>query len=376
MKNCIHFRKCSGCDFLDISYFKEIELKKKYVEKRIGLKVNLIYSSEEEYFYRNKLQLPFGVKIKNGKKQITLGLHSRDLKEVIHLQECFIQDRDLTEISFIIRDWCIQNNITVFHPKLGKGILKYLLLRKSKFTSEVLICFVCTELPNWNQKMISELLEKLKEFNTKGIYINLNSKITKMVLGDKFKLIYGEPYLEEMIMDNQFLIGINTFLQVNSSQSERMYEYVYNLISPVKTIYDIYSGIGTLSLYLSKKARTLVGIEYNPESVRLADLAKKKNSIQNVKFIAGDAGKILSKLKDSIDTMVLDPPRVGLLGNMITTLLQKKPKKIIYISCDVDTLSRDLNKLQNQYKVKSVAVFDMFPKTIHVETVVELERLG
>ena len=376
MKNCLHFKKCSGCDFLDISYTKEIELKKSYVEKKIGMKVNNIYPSKEEYFYRNKLQLPFGLKSKNGKIQTTLGLHSRDLKEVIHLQECYIQDRDLTEISFLIRDWSIQNHISVYHPKLVKGLLKYLLLRKSKYTSEILVCFVCNEFPKWNKSFIQTLVEKLKNYNIKGIFININPKNTKMVLGDQLKLIYGEPYLDEIIMGNQFIIGINTFLQINSFQSEKMYEYVYNLITPVKTIYDIYSGIGTLSLYLSKKAKTLIGIEYNPESVHLANLAKKKNSIKNVKFISGDAGKILSKLKDSIDTMILDPPRVGLLGNMISIIKQKQVKKIIYISCDVDTLSRDLNQLRNFYKIKSVSVFDMFPKTIHIETVVELEKLN
>jgi 23S rRNA (uracil1939-C5)-methyltransferase len=289
----------------------------------------------------------------------------------------------MTEISFIIRDYFRENNFPAFDEKKQDGLLKYLIIRKSFFSSEILICIVTSYNYTFKEQAIAEIVLLLQDYIKKkneglsiaGILQNINNRSTSMALGEKFKTLYGKTFMKEKIAGNFFHVGISTFLQVNPYISDKLYSYVKSKINPCERILDIYSGIGTLTLYLADKANKIYGIEINPESVLSANNAAKANQIKNVKFISGDATRSIQFIKEKIDLIVVDPPRIGLTKELIDSCFKLNPERIIYISCDPLTLKRDLYYLENKYKILEIQAFDMFPFTKHIETVVILDKL-
>lgn len=376
MNNCVHFGKCSGCDLLDLNYKSSLDLKKEYLEKILAAKKINIIESKKEIYYRQKIQLPFGTKKGKYENILTLGLHSRDYSHIIDLQECKIQDKDLTEISFAIRDFLREEKISAYDPKSLKGILKYLILRKSNLNSTVLICIVTSYNFEFKKEIIFRLVnlltEKFGKEKIAGVLQNINPKETTMVFGTKFKTLYGNNFFKEKILGSIFHIKIETFVQVNHEVAEEIYKYVKENLENEPTL-ELFSGIGTLSLYISDKVKNLVSVELNPESIKSSILAMKKNNKINIKFISADANSFLKKNKLAFKNLVLDPPRTGLGKELSENILKLNPKKIIYISCDPISLKKDLEILRKKYILKSIIAFDMFPYTKHIESVSILE---
>lgn len=387
---CLHFGTCGGCDLLDIPYseqLKEKELEVKDIFRNWkNLPIAKTLASPEEYFYRHKVQLPFGHKKGKYEEILTLGLHARDNSKIIDLKECKIQDESLSAIAWAVRDWAREEKYTPYNEKYDRGFLKYLVLRKSNYSGEILVGLVTASPKEIVKKKLDLLVQKIEStllpFNEKGksvlsgIIQNINREKTTMVIGEHERLLYGKKYIKEELGGFKYRVGLSTFIQVNPYQTPRLYEKVLQEIPENANVIDAYCGIGTISLWLSKKAKSVLGIESNPHSIEFANIALKENKIRNVKFRVGDTARILSQLDGVYDVLVVDPPRSGLERNCVNAILNLGIRKIIYVSCNPETLEEDAHVLSKKYKLKSILPVDMFPQTFHIESIAvfELEK--
>ncbi|MBP6739003.1 MAG: 23S rRNA (uracil(1939)-C(5))-methyltransferase RlmD [Leptospiraceae bacterium] len=385
---CMHFGTCAGCDLLDLPYaeqLKEKELEVKDIFKAWkNLPVKKTMPSPEEYFYRHKVQLPFGHKKGKYEEILTLGLHAKDYSKIIDLKECKIQDEALSAIAWDVRDWAREEKYTAYNERYDRGFLKYLILRKSHFSGEILVCLVTSTPKEIVKKKLESLIQKIQTTLSKsdlkgksvlaGIIQNINKEKTTMAIGDHERLLWGKKYIKEELGGFKYRVGLSTFIQVNPFQTPRLYEEIIKNVPEGANVIDAYCGIGTISLWLSKKAKSVLGIESNPHSIEFANIAVKENKIRNVKFLVGDSARILSQLEGSHEILVVDPPRSGLERNCVNAILAMDFKKIIYVSCNPETLEEDARNLSRQYTLKSVQPVDMFPQTFHIESVAVFEK--
>ena len=384
----MHFGICAGCDLLDLPYaeqLKEKEMEVKDIFKAWkNLPVKKTMPSPEEYFYRHKVQLPFGHKKGKYEEILTLGLHAKDYSKIIDLKECKIQDEALSAIAWDVRDWAREEKYTAYNERYDRGFLKYLILRKSHFSGEILVCLVTSTPKEIVKKKLESLIQKIQTTLSKsdlkgksvlaGIIQNINKEKTTMAIGDHERLLWGKKYIKEELGGFKYRVGLSTFIQVNPFQTPRLYEEIINNVPEGANVIDAYCGIGTISLWLSKKAKSVLGIESNPHSIEFANIAVKENKIRNVKFLVGDSARILSQLEGSHEILVVDPPRSGLERNCVNAILAMDFKKIIYVSCNPETLEEDARNLSRQYTLKSVQPVDMFPQTFHIESVAIFEK--
>ena len=385
---CMHFGTCAGCDLLDLPYaeqLKEKEMEVKDIFKAWkNLPVKKTMPSPEEYFYRHKVQLPFGHKKGKYEEILTLGLHAKDYSKIIDLKECKIQDEALSAIAWDVRDWAREEKYTAYNERYDRGFLKYLVLRKSHFSGEILVCLVTSTPKEIVKKKLESLIQKIQTTLSKsdlkgksvlaGIIQNINKEKTTMAIGDHERLLWGKKYIKEELGGFKYRVGLSTFIQVNPFQTPRLYEEIIKNVPEGANVIDAYCGIGTISLWLSKKAKSVLGIESNPHSIEFANIAVKENKIRNVKFLVGDSARILSQLEGSHEILVVDPPRSGLERNCVNAILAMDFKKIIYVSCNPETLEEDARNLSRQYTLKSVQPVDMFPQTFHIESVAVFEK--
>ncbi len=388
MKECMHFGTCAGCDLLDMPYAeqlneKELEVKDIFRDwKNLPIKKTL--ASPEEYFYRHKMQLPFGHKKGKYEEILTLGLHAKDYSKIIDLKECKIQDEALSAVAWDVRDWAREEKYSAYNEKYDRGFLKYLVLRKSHYSGEILAGLVTATPKEIVKKKLDPLIAKIQatlskpQFNGKsilsGIVQSINKEKTTMAIGDHERLLWGKKYIKEELGGFKYRVGLSTFIQVNPYQTPRLYEEILKQIPDEANVIDAYCGIGTISLWLSKKAKSVLGIESNPNSIEFANIAVKENKIRNVKFLVGDTSRILSQLEGSYEILVVDPPRSGLERNCVNAILGMNFKKIIYVSCNPETLEEDARTLSKKYTLKSVQPVDMFPQTYHIESVAIFEK--
>lgn len=381
MIHCSHFPQCGGCSDLDEVYSKQLLKKKDILRKLfIDLKINIpdVTPSPQPYFYRHKVQLPFGYDKKNG--GLVLGCYIKDSHLVINQTECLIQDKDLTLITSGIRDWAKKAALTSYNEKTGRGFLRHVLLRKGAGTGEVLIGLVTNgdriEGTRFLSKLLIENLEK-HVGNTSiiaGIVQNVNTRKTNVVLGEKELCWWGRPFIKEVLGTLTFKVGLSTFFQVNPYQTPNLYNEVLKWIPPNASVLDLYSGTGSIALWVSTVAQNVVGIELNRESVIAAREATRINKIRNVRFIAGDTSEIIPDMTmNGFSVAVVDPPRKGLDSKILETLITSSLKRLIYVSCNPESLLRDINTLKGKFKVASLRGFDMFPHTEHIECVAVLE---
>ncbi|MBL0266052.1 MAG: 23S rRNA (uracil(1939)-C(5))-methyltransferase RlmD [Leptospiraceae bacterium] len=384
----MHFGICAGCDLLDLPYAeqlkeKELEVKDIFRDWK-NLPIKKTMPSPEEYFYRHKVQLPFGHKKGKYEEILTLGLHAKDYSKIIDLKECKIQDEALSAIAWDVRDWAREEKYTAYNERYDRGFLKYLILRKSHFSGEILVCLVTSTPKEIVKKKLESLILKIQTTLSKpelkgksilaGIIQNINKEKTTMAIGDHERLLWGKKYIKEELGGFKYRVGLSTFIQVNPFQTPRLYEEIIKNVPEGANVIDAYCGIGTISLWLSKKAKSVLGIESNPHSIEFANIAVKENKIRNVKFLVGDSARILSQLEGSHEILVVDPPRSGLERNCVNAILAMNFKKIIYVSCNPETLEEDARNLSRQYTLKSVQPVDMFPQTFHIESVAIFEK--
>jgi 23S rRNA (uracil1939-C5)-methyltransferase len=384
IKKCVHFPVCGGCTILDKDYDVQIEEKKNAL---VGMFNNYnldsvkVIKSPQPFYYRHKVQLPFSSVNAGKSRRIILGCYATDSHSVINQTECMIQDKELTLVAHAVRDWAIKTGLPVYNEKTGNGFLRHVLLRKASGTGEILIGIVTNGDRVEGSRTLSRLLldmvgKRIGDISKiVGIVQNVNKRDTNVVLGEKENVWWGRPYIKEMLGDLRFKLEMSTFFQVNPYQTPNLYNEVKSAVPSGAKVLDLYCGVGSITLWLASKVKEIAGIEENRASIAAAKTAASLNEITNAKFFAGD---VTSMLPDFIgagyDHIIVDPPRKGLDKKGCDLLLDASCKRIVYVSCNPQSLKRDMEFLSAKYRLGSLTGVDMFPHTDHLESVAVLER--
>ena len=380
--DCSTYKRCGGCSLRHINYSETLNMKRNSVQSLANkmlntkIKVENTVGMENPYHYRNKAQYPVGID-KSGNPVI--GVFANRTHEIIPIEKCLIQDEQTEEIAKYIVNYITRNNISIYNEKTRKGLVRHIVTKIGKRTNEIMVILVINgnEFPDEN-KLVEELTSKFT--NIKTIIKNINKKNTNVILGEKNVTIYGNGYIKDKLGDLTFKISPASFYQVNPSQAEKLYKIGVDAADITKedVVFDLYCGIGTISLFMAQYAKKVYGIEIVEQAVKDAIENAKMNGINNAEFIAGDVENVLDDLinvqKIMPDIVMVDPPRRGLDKTSIKNMLEIKPKKIVYISCNPATLMRDLKELEGAYEIKSIKPVDMFPFTGHVECVALMGR--
>ena len=378
--DCATYKRCGGCDLRHIKYEQTLKMKQNAVQALVNktlknkIEVKETLGMENPFFYRNKAQYPVGV---NKEGEPIIGVFANRTHEVIPIKSCLIQNPKSEAIAKFILEFIKEKNISIYNEKTGKGFFRHIVIKVGIKTNEIMCIFVI------NGKKFpyeEELVEKLKQNypEIKTIVKNINMKNTNVILGQENINLYGNGYIEDVLGEYKFKISPLSFYQVNPKQAEKLYNLGIEMaeVSKEDTVFDLYCGIGTISLFVAKYAKKVYGVEIVEQAIKDAKQNAKINNIENVQFIAGDTKIVLEDLiynKGIIaDIVIFDPPRKGLDNNSINNILKIKPKKIVYISCNPATLVRDLALFEELYEVKTIIPVDMFPFTKHVETVTVL----
>ena len=378
--DCTTYKRCGGCNLRHIKYEETLKMKQNSVQSLVNktlknkLKVQETIGMENPFHYRNKAQYPLGIN-KNGEP--TIGVFANRTHEVIPMEKCLIQNPKSEEIAKYILEFIKQKNISIYNEKTRKGLFRHIVIKVGIKTNQIMCILVINgkSIPEEIQ-LKSELIKKFSEIKT--IIKNINTKNTNVILGEENINIYGDGYINDILGEYIFKISPLSFYQVNPIQAEKLYNLGIQMAQITKddVVFDLYCGIGTISLFMAKYAKKVYGIEIVKEAVQSAKENAKINGITNTEFFAGDVEIILDDLinKKSVkaDIVMFDPPRKGLDNNSINNILKIKPKKIVYISCNPATLIRDLAKFEDDYDIKNIVPVDMFPFTSHVECVVAM----
>jgi len=369
---------CGGCQYQQIRYEKQLEFKTKRVKeamKRIAhldVEVKDCIGAKHPYHYRNKIQMPYA---KDRKGNIVYGFYRQNTHEIIPTKECMIEDQRAASILWDIKELLKEYKIPVYNEDSGKGILRYVLIRTSYHYDELMVVLV-TSMMNFpgQRNFVDALLKLHPEITT--VVENVNSRHTNVILGNKEKVLFGPGFIKDTICGLTFEISASSFFQVNPEQVEVLYKTALDLIDVKKeqVVLDAYSGVGTIGLIASKNAKKVISVEIVKDAHKNAIDNAKRNNINNIEFFCDDAGKFINNYDGDLDIVIMDPPRKGSDEKFLSSLLKRKVPQIIYISCDPETLARDLKYLSPLYKVNYVQPVDMFPMTSHVETIVGLYR--
>lgn len=369
---------CGGCQYQQLNYQAQLKYKTKRVKEaltriaKVKTKVLPCLGMDDPYNYRNKIQVPFN-KDKNGKAKF--GFYKENSHIIMPIKECAIEDKRAAPILWDIKLLLEEMNIPVYNEDSGKGILRYVLIRTSHHYKELMVVLVTTVLNFPGQRnFINELVNRHPEITT--IVENVNNRHTNVILGNQEKVLFGPGHIKDDILGLTFEISASSFFQVNPVQVEKLYSSALNLIdfNKKETVLDAYSGVGTIGLIAAKNAKKVISVEINKSAHKNAVENAKRNGVDNIEFVCADAGEYISKSNEDIDVLIMDPPRSGSDERFLSTVMDKRIKKIIYISCNPETLARDIAYLSSLYEADYVQPVDMFPMTAHVETVVELYR--
>lgn len=379
--DCQTFSRCGGCNLRHINYDYTLKIKKESVEttlkKALGreIKISEVLKMDNPYNYRNKLQYPVGI---DNFGNPVMGVYALRSHQIIPTQNCAIQDELSQQIANDIFDFILKNNIKVYDEKSFKGSIRHIVIRIGKKTNEVMITLVTNTNEIKNEKELVEFITS-KYSEIKTIVKNINNKNTNVILGNKNEVLYGDGYIYDYLGDYKFKISPMSFYQVNPIQTEKLYSKAveYADLTGEETVFDLYCGIGTIGIFASKKVGKLYGIETVPEAIEDSKQNAKLNDIENAEFFVGDVEKTLPEFikqrNIKPDVVFLDPPRKGCDKTALETLLEIKPKRIVYVSCNPATLARDLKILEEKYELKDVSICDMFPFTYHVESIAILK---
>jgi 23S rRNA (uracil1939-C5)-methyltransferase len=369
---------------LDTDYDVQIEEKKNALIRMFDnykLDNVKVIKSPQQFYYRHKVQLPFASVNAGKSRRIILGCYAADSHSVINQTECMIQDKELTLVAHAVLDWAVKTGLPVYNEKTGNGYLRHVLLRKASGTGEILIGIVTNGDRVEGSRNISRLLldmvgKRIGDVSKiVGIVQNVNKRDTNVVLGEKENVWWGRPYIKEMLGDLRFKLEMSTFFQVNPYQTPNLYNEVKNAVPSGAKVLDLYCGVGSITLWLASKVKEIAGIEENRASIAAAKTAASLNGITNAKFFAGD---VTSMLPDFIgagyDHVIVDPPRKGLDKKGCELLLDASCKRIVYVSCNPQSLRRDMEFLSAKYRLSQLTGVDMFPHTDHLESVAVLDR--
>ena len=401
---CPHFGVCGGCAYQTLPYDKQLELKKGQVRKLLtpvfakqalldgeaeltDEYVNHIFEgikgSPVQSAYRNKMEFSFGDEVKDG--PLSLGMHKRgSFYDIVSVRECQLVDEDYRKILNTTLDYFTQKGTSYYHRMRHEGYLRHLLVRKAQKTGEILIALITTTQEEQDlQPYVDALLALPLQGKITGVLHTKNDSVADVVQSDETVLLYGQDYFYEELLGLKFKISQFSFFQTNSLGAEVLYETAREFLGDIsddgrndKTVFDLYSGTGTIAQLLAPVAGKVIGVEIVEEAVKAARENAKLNNLNNCEFIAGDVLKVIGDIKEKPDFIVLDPPRDGIHPKALQHIIDYQVDRIVYISCKPTSLARDLDIMIEQgYRMERVVAIDQFPGTGHVETVCLLSKL-
>ena len=379
---CKHFGICGGCRYQNLSYEQQLDLKKRQVEELIeksGLSfaIENIYGSPITEGYRNKMEFTFGDEEKDG--PLALGMHKKNsFYDIVTLDDCRIVDPDFNVLLQAILKYFKEKGETYFHKIRHEGFLRHLVMRRSVKTGDILINLVTTTQSRLDEsEFVNMILAQKIDGKVVGILHTLNDNLADVVQSDETKTLYGQDYFYEYLYNMRFKISPFSFFQTNTLGAEVLYDQVREYVGETKDklVYDLYTGTGTIAQMLAPVASKVVGVEIVEEAVEAAKKNAVDNHLDNCEFIAGDVLKVVDNLTQKPDILVLDPPRDGIHPKALRKIINFNVDEMVYVSCKPTSLMRDLLVFREAgYEVKRCCLVDMFPGTVHVETVVLLSK--
>lgn len=382
---CSCARQCGGCQIQALSYQRQLQFKEEKVRnvlERIGgfekIPLQPIIGMENPYRYRNKAQFPIGT---DREGRPIAGFYAGRTHTIIPQEDCVLGVRENKAILEVILGFMEEFSIPAYREEEGSGLVRHVLIRYGFATKEIMVCVVI----NGDRLPKAEILaERLSDIaGMTSISINKNKRRTNVILGEEVEVIWGRPFIEDVLDGVRYQISPLSFYQVNPVQTKVLYEKAlqYAGLHGTETVWDLYCGIGTISLFLARQAGKVYGVEIVPQAIEDARRNAALNGMENVEFMVGKAEEILPEKYEkegvSADVIVVDPPRKGCDPELLDTMLQIRPKRIVYVSCDPATLARDLRLLcAGGYKLQKVQPVDQFPHSVHVENVCLLLRKG
>ncbi len=383
---CKHFGICGGCKWQHMQYRAQLQFKEKQVKdqfERLGkifAPSSSIQASPNTFFYRNKLEFTFSTNKwfvnENDNNQPVLGFHIPGrFDKVLNIEECFLQAEPSNSIRNLVKDLALEANISFYNSRTHEGVLRNLIVRNTSRDEWMVVLSMTTYLSEFIENLSNKFQHLFPQI--KSFYVAINQKRNDTLENVELLLIYGKQKLEEYILGYKFLVSPRAFMQINIPQTENLYSKIieWAQFSGNEIVYDLYCGIGTIGIIVAPHVRHVTGIEYVQDAVNDAQENANLNWRNNTTFIAGDVKEVLKSIKIHYkpDVVILDPPRSGIHVDVISELLQLKPEKIIYVSCNASTQARDIQMLSSQYKVVQYQPFDMFPHTSHVENMALLK---
>jgi len=375
---CKYVKKCGGCVYQDMDYEKQLRKKKKAVQKLLAdfCEVEEIYGMEHPYHYRHKVHAAFGHARGKG---VIAGVYKEGTHEIVDVEGCKIENEKAGAIIRDIKGLLKDFKIKVYDEDSGYGLFRHVLIRSGYHTGEIMVVLVLSSpiLPSKNN-FVKALRKLHPEITT--VVINVNDRHTSMVLGEKESVIYGKGYIEDVLCGKTFRISPSSFYQVNPAQTEVLYQKAIEManLTGNERVIDAYCGTGTIGIIAAEHAKEVIGVELNRNAVKDAVTNAKRNNVKNISFYQADAGKFMSQMaaeEDSADLVIMDPPRSGSSEEFLESLCYLSPQKVVYISCNPETQARDLAYLTKKgYEVKKAVAVDLFPFTVHVETVCLLSK--
>ena len=369
--SCPVFGKCGGCSLLDRSYEKQLQEKKAYIESLFpGEPVEGVLGMDDPIGYRCKVQRVFSFQ----KGTILCGNYEARSHRLVPVESCLLEDPDCTGIILTIRKLAKQFRLSIYDPARRQGVLRYVLIRKGKFTGQLLVVLVTAgfEFPG-KRNFVKALREAHPEITS--IVQNINRRTDSLVLGDKNETLFGSGYITDELLGKRFRISASAFYQVNPAQTVHLYQTALEMADlSNKTILDAYCGTGTIGILAADQAKEVVGVEINRDAVSDAIYNAKANQTKNIRFVCKDAGEYL--MEEAVpDLVIMDPPRSGSTPAFLDAVSSAGVKEIIYISCGPEALKRDVDHLKSKgYKLQRIRPVDLFPFTEHCEVVVSMFR--
>lgn len=382
MPFCPVFQRCGGCSLQHIRYGAQLALKTEMFKdslQNIGQRENVVIHDmlgmPQPLHYRNKAQYPVG----RQKGAAVIGFYANRSHEIIEHPACAVQAESLDRVKAVFEDFMVRSRLSVYDEERQEGLIRYLMLRVGMYTGEIMVMIVVNgnDFPG-RKLLIQALTAAVPEI--RSVVLNVNERHTNVILGPKYKVVYGQDAITDQLGGCQFVISPQSFYQVNPAQTEVLYRKIveYAGLHGKETVVDLYSGIGTIALFLARQAQHVYGVENVPDAVNDARRNAKINSNKNVHFISGDAAQVMTELNEQgvrADVVVLDPPRKGCEARVLQTLVRTPPARIVYVSCNPAALAIDLRYLnEHGFRAAEVQPVDMFPHTAHVECVVRIER--
>jgi len=376
---CRHFKFCGGCTWQDLSYESQLKFKRKQVSdciERIGgleeVKVADIIPSEEKFYYRNKMEFSFHA---GADKEFTLGLHRRGrFDEIFDIEQCLLESELSNKLVIWFREYVLENKIPVYDIMSHEGFMRFLMIRETKNTNQTMVNIVTNygDFPD-EEKLIEGLRQAFPEVTT--VVHNQNGKKANIAAGEIEKIMYGPGYIEEKLFEMSFRIRANSFFQTNPRQAEVLYRTGFEMLGAGENdaLIDLYSGAGSIGILTAPKVKKVVGVELVEDAVRAARENAEINNIENITFFQGDVKEFLLSSdfdKTGYNIIMLDPPRAGLHPKAVKKIIEFKPEKILYISCNPASFARDAGEfVKGGYVLPEVKPVDMFPHTTHIELV-------